>query len=125
MDKVAGVILLVEDIQKSADFYKQLGFAVTEERPDIATIVRLDKFWVELLLKTKVVSREYKEDVNNPQKGAGIYLQVQVGDTDAFYETVLKNGVNPPNKPKDFPWGQREFIVIDPDGYKIAFFNQI
>jgi len=122
MSKVAGVILLVDNIEQSVAFYQKLGFSVTEERPQIATVVNLDKFWIELLHKSKVVSAEYKADIDQ-QKGAGIYLQVNVSDIDAFYEAVVKKGVKPSSKPENFPWNQREFIVVDPDGYKVAFFS--
>ena len=125
MDKVAGIILLVDGIETSVAFYKKLGFSITKEVPNTATTVRLGGFWVELLHKSKVVSEEYKEDANNPKKGAGSYLQIQVKDTNVFYDAIVNNGITPSGKPKDFPWGRREFIVVDPDGYKLAFFNLI
>lgn len=125
MDKVAGIILLVNSIEISVAFYKKLGFLVTEERPDIATILKLGEFWIELLNKTKVVSEEYKKDVVVSEKGAGTYLQIQVKDIDNFHTTIVNNGVLSASEPGDYPWNQREFIVVDPNGYKIAFFSKI
>lgn len=125
MDKVAGIILLVDDIKKSTTFYEKLGFIVTEEKLDIATTLNLGDFWVELLHKSKVVSEEYKEDAGATHKGAGIYLQVQVKDVDAVYKKVVANGIRPLGKPQDYPWQQREFIVTDPNGYRVAFFSML
>jgi catechol 2,3-dioxygenase-like lactoylglutathione lyase family enzyme len=125
MAKVAGVILLVDNIEKSVAFYEKLGFITSKEVPGTATTLKLGDFWLELLHKSKVVSEEYGEDVESPHKGAGLYLQIQVDDTDAFYDTVTKNEIVPSGIPKNYPWNQREFIIIDPDGYKIAFFNPI
>ncbi len=96
---------------------------VDGEVADTAITFRLGDFWIELLHKSKVVSGEYKADADCTNKGAGIYLQVQVEDTDIFYDTVVANGIVPSQKPKNFPWNQREFIVVDPNGYKIAFFS--
>ncbi len=125
MAKVAGAILLVDNIESSTAFYKKLGLNVTNEVPDTATTLNLGDFWLELLHISKVVSEEYKEDVERPNKGAGLYLQIQVDDVDDFYNEIIKNGIVPSGKPKDYPWNQREFIVIDPDGYKVAFFSMI
>lgn len=125
MDKVAGIILLVDNLETSTAFYKKLEFEIKKEVPKTATTIHLGDFWIELLHKSKVVSEEYKKDINNPEKGAGIYLQIQVKDTDVFYDRAVGNGIKPSAKPKDFPWNQREFIVVDPDGYKLAFFNPI
>ena len=125
MDKVAVIILLVSNIEISVAFYVKLGFIVTEERLGIATILKLDDFWIELLDKTRVVSEEYKKDVAVSEKGAGAYLQIQVKDIDNFHATIVNNGVLSAGKPEDYPWNQREFVVVDPNGYKIAFFSRI
>lgn len=123
--KAAGIILLVDRIEDSVEFYKKLGFIVTKEVPGTATTVNVGDFWVELLHKSKAVSKEYIEDIKVVDKGAGIYLQIQVENIDAFYETVLANGAQPSGKPENYPWHQREFIVTDPNGYKIAFFSPL
>jgi uncharacterized glyoxalase superfamily protein PhnB len=125
MDSVAGVILVVNDIKASADFYRALGFKETKNVPSTAITVKLGSFWLELLNNNKVVSEEYKEDTQNPKKGAGIYLQIKVDDVDKYFEKISRKGPKPASLPKDFPWNQREFIVIDPDGYKLAFFSPI
>ena len=125
MEKVAGIILLVENIEASVSFYKHLGFEVVKEVPAVATTVGLNGFWVELLNKQEVVSEEYKEDLKVAKHGAGTYLQIQVRDIDAFYSTLASKGIVTAVKPKNYPWGHREFVVTDPGGYKIAFFTPI
>jgi len=125
MNNVAGIILLVNELEVSADFYQKLGFTVTKKVPDTAITVSFGSFWIELLHKSKVVSEEYTEDIPNPQKGAGIYLQIQVDNTDRYFEEISNKGIMPAGSPRNFPWNHREFIVVDPDGYKLAFFNSI
>lgn len=125
MEKVAGIILLTDDVVASVLFYKNLGFEIIKEVPDVATTVALDQFWIELLDKNKVVSEEYKEDINAPKNGAGSYLQIQVKNVDDFYQSVINKGIQVNGKPENYPWNHREFILIDPSGYKIAFFEPI
>ena len=78
MDKVAGIILLVDSIETSVSFYKKLGFEIVKEVPHTATTVRLGDFWVELLHNSRVVTEEYKEDISNPKKGAGIIFKLKL-----------------------------------------------
>jgi len=125
MNKVTGIIFLVDDIVSSVKFYTKLGFRVASELPNIATRVQLGEFQIELLLKQKVVSEEYKEDIPARQKGAGAYLQIKVEDVDSFYFLAKSNDVQISAIPKNYPWSQREFIVIDPNGYKISFYSTI
>jgi uncharacterized glyoxalase superfamily protein PhnB len=57
------------------------------------------------------------------EKGRGMYVYIQVGNVDAEYEKLQKIGIKPTTKPKDWPWGNREFIVKDLDGYKLCFWQ--
>lgn len=125
MDKVSGVILLVGDIKNSAEFYQKLGFQVHHEKDDIEISVQLGDFWLELLNKNKTVTSEYVVDAKVSNKGAGIYLQIKVQDVDNFYKKVINSGVESVSEPKDYPWHKREFTVIDPDGYKLTFFETL
>lgn len=125
MKSVSGVIFLVSDLDKSIEFYKALGFEFKKQNPGISAHAYLNWFWIELLLKDKVVTEEFKTDVVSEQKGRGIYPHINVDDVDAFYEGVIMRGLKPLHEPADFPWGHREFVLDDPDGYKLVFFTKI
>jgi uncharacterized glyoxalase superfamily protein PhnB len=43
---------------------------------------------------------------------------------DEFHAHLLANGLKPSTKPKDQPWGNREFILRDPDGYHLVIFKR-
>lgn len=58
-------------------------------------------------------------------KGLGIYTYIEVDDVDADFESIKGKGITPRTEPKDWPWGKREFVVKDPDGYKLVFFSPI
>jgi len=47
-----------------------------------------------------------------------------VDDADASYQEVVAKGIKPSSEPRDWPWGNREFVVRDPDGYKLVFFQK-
>ena len=125
MEKVAGIILLVKDIERSAKFYTDLGFTVAKTVPDVAITVGLQNFWVELLSIDKVVTEEYKLHSNPSSKGVGSYLQINVTDVDTFYDLITQKDIRALSSPKDYPWGYREFTIQDPDGYILCMYSEI
>jgi len=57
-------------------------------------------------------------------KGTGVFLYLSVDDVDGFHKGLLSKGLKPSSKPQDQPWGNREFILRDPDGYKLVIFKR-
>lgn len=121
---VAGVIQIVKDLEKSTTFYKALGFEFRKYIPDVSATAYLNWFWIELLLEDKIVTQEFKEDIKVTQKGAGQYIHISVEDVDDYYKNLLEKGLKPLSKPQDYPWGSREFVIQDPDRYRIVFFKR-
>lgn len=124
MKSVAGVICLVKDLDKSSAFYKSLGFEFKKNVPDVSATAYLNWFWIELLLDSKIVTNEFKPDAKVPTKGAGQYIHISVENIDDYYQNLLEKGLTPLAEPQDYPWGNREFVIQDPDGYKIVFFEK-
>jgi len=50
-------------------------------------------------------------------------LNIKVEDIDKFYAGVLKTGLKPLSEPEDLPRGGKGFVMPDPDGHKLAFFD--
>ncbi len=125
MKSISGIICLVKDLEKTTKFYETLGFDFKKSNPGVSATAYLNWFWIEFLLENKVITEEFKDDVEVSRKGAGQYTHVAVDDIDDFYQTVLASGLHPSSEPRDFPWGHREFVLIDPDGYKLVFFHKI
>jgi len=123
MNNVAGIIYLVSDLEASKEFYLKLSFELMSEVEDVAIKLRLGGFWIELLNKNAVVTEEYKSDAKGTTFGNGAYLQIGGEDVNDFYNHVIKNDIEVQNEPKDFPWGNTEFTITDPDGYKITFIS--
>jgi predicted lactoylglutathione lyase len=124
MKSVAGIICLVKDLEKSAEFYEALGFEFKKSIPSVSMTAYLNWFWVELLSEDKIVTKEFKEDVKATKKGAGQYIHISVENVDDYYKKLLIKGLKPLGEPQDYPWGRREFVIQDPDGYKLVFFKK-
>ena len=56
---------------------------------------------------------------------AGIVCYVKdIEKTADFYKGLIAKGLKPSSKPRDWPWGNREFVIRDPDGYKLVIFKR-
>lgn len=60
-------------------------------------------------------------------KGMGVTLSFLVGDlnVDAMAERLASNGVAVAEGPVTRPWNTREIVVVDPDGYRLVFFEAV
>jgi catechol 2,3-dioxygenase-like lactoylglutathione lyase family enzyme len=124
MKSISGIVCYVKDTKQTAKFYKTLGFTFEKNEPNHISI-RLNWFWIDFHPQDKKDIPTFQKEVNLSKKGAGLFLYISVANVDAFYQGLLKKGVKPASKPEDYPWGNREFLVRDPDGYKLVFFQRI
>ena len=120
--EVTGLVLWTQDNTLSVKFYKKLGFEVLESN-DRHTIVQLGMF--ELYLVSMRDEDEFNTDSLAANKGKGVYLYIHVDDVDALYSALVKRGIAPRAEPRDWDWGSREFIVKDPDNYKLCFWQNV
>ncbi len=123
---ISGYIQYVTDVAKTTKFYEKLGFMIVDKENDFAK-VRINWFTVEFIQKEKAeetIFAKDKEKDNNNIGGDGLYILVRVANVDEFYKGVIDIGLKPISAPKDFRWGRREFILRDPDGYKLVFFTK-
>ncbi len=123
MKSIAGIVCYVKDTEKTADFYEALGFTLTKREPG-AVSIRLNWFWIDFHGQDEEKKAEFKEDATLPNKGAGEYLYIKVEGIDEFYKSLLAKGLKPSSEPRDWEWGNREFVIRDPDGYKLVFFQK-
>ncbi|MBM3257612.1 MAG: hypothetical protein FJZ05_00040 [Candidatus Nealsonbacteria bacterium] len=114
------ILLYVSDLNKTASFYEKLGFKSTEKK-DNYIVAKLGDFELHCYDQTKVF---FKQDVDR-FKGAGVFIYILVDNVDEKYSELVTQGLNPSALPKDFEWGNREFVIKDPDGYKLVFYNKI
>lgn len=123
MKSVAGIVCYAKHIEKTAKFYEALGFLFSKRESDHISI-RLNWFWIDFHAQDKEEKPEFQKEAHLDHKGAGLFLYIKVEDIDGFYQKLLTKGLNPSSEPRDWPWGNREFALRDPDGYKLVFFQK-
>lgn len=124
MKSISGIVSYAKDVAKTAEFYETVGFIISE-KTDKKVSIRLNWFWVDFHLQATEDNPEFQNEANIEPKGGGTYLYVSVEDVDAFYKGVLEKNLQPSSEPRNWPWGNREFVLRDPDGYKLVFFQKL
>ena len=122
--------LIVSDLAQSLVFYESLGFAVLYERPE-ERFAYLDREGAHLMLQ-EPVGRVFLAGELDAPFGRGVNFQIEAPDADALYDGARTLGA-PVYLPIEEHWyrrgdrevGSRQFIVSDPDGYLLRFFQDI
>jgi catechol 2,3-dioxygenase-like lactoylglutathione lyase family enzyme len=125
--------LYVSDIGRSRGFYTGvLGFAVRYDRPE-ERFVFLDRDGAALMLEQPAdPDRIWLAGPLEPPYGRGVNFQIEVAEIDALHDSVLASGA-PMQLPLEERWyrrgdnqlGHRQFVVRDPDGYLLRFFQDL
>jgi uncharacterized glyoxalase superfamily protein PhnB len=120
--KITNLLFWVQENKISEKFYKKLGFEIIQS-DDSHSIVSLQNFSIDLVSMRD--ERIFTKDSMSGDKGRGVYVYIRVDDVDQKYSQLVTSGLTPATKPKDWDWGNREFILKDPDNYKLCFWQPI
>lgn len=120
--KISNILFWVRENRESERFYKKLGFEVLVST-DAYSEVKLGDF--KIVLVNMRDEDEFAGDSLAGEKGKGAYVYIHVADVDAKHAELIKDGFKPSTEPRNWPWGNREFILKDPDGYKLCFWQTI
>lgn len=120
----AGPSFTVNDIERSLAFYRDvLGFAVKERWEQggvlhgVELIAGRVAFWL--------AQDDWKKG-RERAKGQGFRLYCgTTQDIDALARQIEERGGTLAERPKDQPWGGRDFAVVDPDGFKITIASEV
>lgn len=118
--KFTNILLWVQENKVSEKFYKKLGFDVTTSTDGYSEI-RLGNLQITLVNMRD--EDEFAGDSLAGAKGKGMYIYLWVENVEAEYKRQADLGLRPATQPRDWPWGNREFILKDPDGYKLCFWH--
>jgi catechol 2,3-dioxygenase-like lactoylglutathione lyase family enzyme len=124
LKSVSGITCYVKNVNRTVKFYETLGFAFRKREPNHATAY-LNWFWIDFLSIDKEARPEFRKEAKPGNKGAGVFLYLSVENVDDFHKGLLSKGLKPSSEPRDSPGGNREFILRDPDGYKLVIFKRI
>jgi len=123
--------LYCSDLERSVAFYVGvLGFIVAYERPE-ERFVYLQREGAELMLEQPTGRTFLAADLEHPY-GRGINLQIEVTDVASLY-AVVQAAAWPVFLQLETRWyrrdavllGNRQFVVQDPDGYLLRFFEDL
>ena len=120
----------VKNVGRSAEWYRRmLGFKVEMALPDAEnpTFVRLTNGDVALMISDGSDAMSGKSApkatvkaiaARKAQRVVSFYFRVDDG-VDALYRSVRRKGAKIVQPPTDQPYGERDIILKDPDGYDI------
>ena len=113
-------LFLVRDLAATANFYTVAGFNVEGDEKTVRVVY--GDFRLAFMQDD---SADINIDDAHAPRGVGIFTYVEVENVDEQYQNLVTAGIVVSSEPKDCPWGKREFVVRDPDGYKIVFYTSI
>lgn len=115
--------LAVRDVSRSRAFYQRLGFHVVTQLPPSGPPewLRLQRDRVALLVWNQVIAAPEILTAIGQARGAGNAVRITVADVDRLAREFVDNGVHLHHRPETMPGGEREFSVLDPDGFVLEF----
>ena len=112
------------DVDASARFYaEKLGFELMRmERGSIDGAERATFAVVGLGQAAFLIAHKSLEGgLAMPPDGGSIDIRIVVDDVDALYRRAREGGVAIANEIADRAYGLRDFIIVDPDGFRLRF----
>jgi uncharacterized glyoxalase superfamily protein PhnB len=108
------------DLQRSIAFYRDvLGFVVGEEWRENGTLQGCE---VHAGSVTFMLGQDDFAKGRDRQKGVGTRVWCHTAqDLDRLAAEIKARGGMLDQEPKDMPWGDRVFMISDPDGFKLTF----
>ncbi|HSS01857.1 MAG TPA: VOC family protein [Kofleriaceae bacterium] len=125
--------LEVEDLDRSLAFYTGvIGWTVLYARPE-ERFAFLELEGAHLMLEEAAgPGRRFHGAPLEHPFGRGVNFQIQVANVDAIHARVLAVGAdvvlpmeNRWYRRGDHETGNRQFVVADPDGYRLRFFTDL
>jgi catechol 2,3-dioxygenase-like lactoylglutathione lyase family enzyme len=113
--------LLVADLDRSLDFYeRRLGFARDFVYEGFYASVSRDRAVIHLKCAPKLeAERAHRRSEEH------LDAFVAVTGIDELHAEIVRRGAPTAGQPETKPWGTRDFIVEDPDGYVLCFSERV
>jgi catechol 2,3-dioxygenase-like lactoylglutathione lyase family enzyme len=107
---LSAVTLATRDMARAVRFYEALGFPCKYGGPDEA-------------FTSFEFGGTYLNLIADPRGPAGWWgrVIVYVSDVDGMFHKAQAAGFMPEFEPRDAPWGERYFHLVDPDGHELSF----
>jgi catechol 2,3-dioxygenase-like lactoylglutathione lyase family enzyme len=108
---ISAITLATHNMARAVAFYEALGFVLKFGGPDADfTSFRAGTGYLNLVQMPAERTRSWW--------GRAIFY---VDDVDAQHARAVSAGLAPAFSPRDAPWGERCFHIVDPDGHELSF----
>lgn len=108
---ISAITLATSDMARAVAFYRDLGFEVRSGGP-----------------RARFTTLEVGDDALNltaaegpPPRAWWGRVIFYVSDVDAWHARAVRRGLRPEHAPRDAPWGERYFHIVDADGHELSF----
>lgn len=117
--------IVVRDAQKSAEFYRRLGFATVRDDGDFVIMA-----WEGHHLFLGALSAFHNHEVDHvalmaPPPFPAAYVRVMVPNVDDYWKLIQEMGAPVVVPIGDRYYGLRDFIITDPDGFGVRFASRL
>ena len=108
------------DLQRSIAFYRDvLGFVIGEEWREDGALAGCE---IHAGAVTFMLGQDDFAKGRDRQKGLGTRVWCHTAqDLDRLAAEIKARGGMLDQEPQDMPWGDRAFMITDPDGFKLTF----
>ncbi len=108
------------DLQRSIAFYRDvLGFVIGEEWREDGALAGCE---IHAGSVTFMLGQDDFAKGRDRQKGLGTRVWCHTAqDLDRLAAEIKARGGSLDQEPQDMPWGDRAFMITDPDGFKLTF----
>ena len=122
---INALTLCTRNMGRSCDFYTKLGLHPTFGGPDadfttmsanVPVTPQNNDLHINLVLAPGYVPPAPQPGVAGGWGRAVVFVE----DVDALHAQLAERGVTAPS-PRDAPWGERYFHILDPDGHELSF----
>ncbi len=108
----------VSDLSRSVRFWtEEIGCRVLRQDANFAVLA----FESAHIMLATAHSKAVANWLDSGPRGVGIHVRFMAEDLDALYRRLANSGVPIVSAIADRPYGLRDFIVADPDGFQLRF----
>ena len=111
------LVLATEDVPRLRAFLQEIfGLKPHFQNKEFCEFVLASRFRIALFKPTGPAAKHFSTAGNRGASGVGLTVK----DIDAFYQNIspalAKHGAQVSGPPKSHPWGEKSFLLTDPDG---------
>jgi catechol 2,3-dioxygenase-like lactoylglutathione lyase family enzyme len=118
----AGIVCYVKDVAATVRFYERLGFEFKLKEPTRATAY-INWWWIDFHQLGADDTPPWHVAPNPDNANIGALFYFSVDHVPRAYEELTSKGFEPACEPVDLR-GNKEFVLVDPDGYRLVFFKR-